>query len=392
MKSYSFKWLMAAIFLISAFLVACGGGGGSSGDVESGGTDTDPDPNQDVDNVANRGLTGQLYFYDYSDDVYLIDAATGLVKYVPNTDWENQDERFPSGVSSFYAHSRTNDNTEFLVTSVRCKRANSDPLSDKLSCLVIQDYQGNYHSQFDVAGEVYEGGKLSPDGQYIALFRDLDPGGGNQVWFEIWTRDGRLVSERNKEQTEFIWLNDGRILYTYGPQRQFYFTRPYSTQSERYIQVPSTVNNESIGNASLGSVAVSPDNTQLAFTLRKRWESTGVYGDVVFIVNLDIEIIRKLAVSMRDDIHLIDNLTWSPDSRWLMVREGHSESIHSTPSTTGYYYAIPTEDLGKVFQLSIIDSERSPEVIQFRHDRNLTEPGVDMTENAISGVYLEWIP
>lgn len=385
------------MILINTFLVACGGGGAGDG----GGltdADTDTDSSQNPDNAVNQsGLTGQLFFYDYNQNVYLIDAATGLVKYVPNTDWENQDERFPSGVTSFYANARANNNTEFLVTSVRCKRANSDPLSEQLSCLAIQGYDGNYISQFELTGSVYGGGKISPDGQYIALFRDLDPGSMDQVWFEIYTRDGSFVSDRKKTETEtnYYWLNDGRTLYAFNPQRQFYYTMPYSAKDDYYRQLPATVGNEDIGWTLIDEVAVSPDNTQMAFTLRKRegrtWGS-GRTGDIVFISNIDLSNIRKLAISMNDDIQLIDNLTWSPDSRWLMVREGYSDSVHSTLSPTGYLYVVPTEDMGKVFQLSIIDSERSPEVIQFRHDRNLTEAGVDLTGNAIPGVTLEWIP
>jgi hypothetical protein len=376
--------LCITITLLSLLSVACGSGG--SGD--SGNTPTQPDNGSDS---VNQGLTGHLYIEGGLQYVYLIDAETGLVKYIPNTDWENQRERFPSGVSQFYSHPRTNSSAEFLMVAVHCQRANSDPLSEMLSCLAIQDYEGNYLSQFSIGDAVSGDAKLSPNGEYIALFRNLNQGGQGGEWFEIYTRSGDLVSDKNEDYKRFVWLNNGQILHTYN--RHFIFTKNYSTERDYYISLPDVINGESIVGSYLGDFSPSPDNTQIAFTLYKKWGSSDIYGDALFIMNIDGSGIRKVAISMNESYQFIDDLTWSPDGRWIMVKEGYSPTQDSNAlGTSGYLYAIPTEDIGKVLQLSIIDTERSSEVIAFQHDRNLTEPGEYMTTKALGSTRLHWIP
>ena len=376
--------LCLTITLLSLLSVACGGGG--SGD--SGNAPTPPDNSSD--NV-NQGLTGHLYIEGGLQYVYLIDAETGLVKYIPNTDWENQRERFPSGVSKFYSKPRTNSNAEFLMVAVHCKHVNPDPLSEKLSCLAIQDYEGNYLSQFNVGDAVSGNAKLSPNGEYIALYRNLNQGGQGGEWFEIYTRSGVLVSDSHEDYMWFRWLNNGQILKTYN--RHFIFTKPYSTDREYTLSLPDHINGESLEGSFLGDFALSKDNTQIAFTLYQKWGSSDIYGDALFIMNIDGSNIRKVAISINESYQFIDDLTWSPDGRWIMVKEGYTPAQDSnTLGTSGYLYAIPTEDQGKVFQLSIVDSKRSPEVIAFQHDRNLTEPGVYMTTKALGSTRLHWIP
>jgi hypothetical protein len=374
--------VMAATALI---LMSCGGGG--AGDEETGGGVLPAEPDEYAN--TNPGLTGKLFFQKGVDDAYLIDAASGLAEYIPNTNWESQRDRFPGGTALFSSHIRQNDNTEFLVISTRCKQANSDPLSTNISCLVMQDYNGNYVGEVDVSESVYDA-RLSPDGNFVALYRDLDPG-RNDEWLEIWSREGELISDRKDESGKLTWMNDGRLLYAFN--RHFYFTKRNSTDIDYLITIPEILNNEDVGYASIVDFLPSPDNSQIAFTLFNNWQSTGINGDVLFIMNTNGTSIRKLAVSMNTDYHIIDDIAWSPDGRWIMVKEGYSSAQdHNALGTRGYLYAIPSEDMGKVFQLSTIDSERSPEVMQFRHDNNLTESGVSMTIEALGMYNLEWIP
>lgn len=376
---------MVYVIIMSVFFLlftACGGG--SSGD-------TSHSPVSDDTTEANHSLSGFLYFQDTIQSVYRINASSGLVEYVPNTNWVSQNDRFPSGVASFYSNPRPNNNTEFLVVASYCRRANSDPLSDQMSCLAIQDYQGNYHQQIDLVGTVTNSAKLSPNGQYIALYRDFNPGLSGYEWLEIYTRDGMLVSDRKHEKKKIQWLNDGRIIYTFN--RHVYFTKNYSAEVGSHYSVPDILNNEDVLWATISDFSVSPDNTQIAFTLFNTWNSQDVYGDQLFVMNIDGSSIRKLAISMNDSYRYINDITWSPDGRWIMVKEGYSSPQGgSALGTSGYLYAIPTEDMGKVFQLSIIDSQRSHEVIQFQHDRNLTDPGVFMTTEALGSIKLEWLP
>ncbi|MET0029784.1 MAG: hypothetical protein ABW101_19290 [Candidatus Thiodiazotropha sp.] len=381
-KEYKYQRIFIIFFI--TLIIGCGGGGGSG--------DEPVNPPDSNGGTLNKNLSGKLYFQDYLQYVYLIDASTGLVKYIQNTDWNNQRDRFPSGVSTFYSQARQNNGTEFLMVAADCNHSNPDPLSPMMSCIAIQDYEGNYLSQMNITGVVSNGARLSPDGQFIAFYRDLDEGRSGQEWLEIYNRSWELVSDKKDSSKKFVWLNNGVLMYTYN--RHFVFTERHSTNDDYFLSLPDIINGIDVTGSTLDDYAISPDNMQIAFTLNKKWDPSARFsGDILFIMNSDGTNIRKLAISMNDTYQIIDDITWSPDGRWVMVKEGYTAGQDDNAlGTAGYLYVIPTEDLGKVFQLSIADSERSPEVIQFQHDRNLTESGTLMTTRALGRSTLEWIP
>ncbi|MES9853145.1 MAG: hypothetical protein ABW170_15115 [Candidatus Thiodiazotropha sp. L084R] len=377
--TYYFVIILVFILLTTA----CGGG--ASGDNQV------PDNDSGNDGTTyNSGLTGQLFFNSSPQYAYLIDASTGLVKYIPNTNWDEQRERFPSGVSTFLSQARPNNNTEILVVAASCKHARTDPLSPMQSCVLIQDYEGDFTSQFEL-GDTVDYAKLSPDGQYIAMYRNLNEGSTGHEWLEIYTRDGRLISDKNEEYKNFVWMNNGRIMSKYN--RHFAFTKILSTELDYYLSLPDQINGENLIGSYIHNFSISADNTQIAFTLYRINESDNRHGDELFIMDSNGSNIRKLAISTSEDYQFIDDLTWSPDGRWIMVKEGFTPSQdQNVLGTSGYLYAIPTEDMGKVFELSIVDSERSSEVLQFQHDSNLTDSGIIMTTKSLGSVNLEWIP
>ncbi|MES9853150.1 MAG: hypothetical protein ABW170_15140 [Candidatus Thiodiazotropha sp. L084R] len=216
------------IFLI--LITGCGGGGGGDGEEDQ------PTPPDNNGNALNQNLSGYLYFQDYLQYIYLIDASTGLVKYITNTDWENQRERFPSGVATFYSQAWQNNSTEFLMVAADCKHSNPDPLSAMMSCIAIQDYEGNFLSQMNITGVVSTGARLSPDGQYIAFYRDLDEGRSDQEWLEIYNRNWELVSDKKDSSKKFVWLDNGSLMYSHN--RHFVFTDKHSTNIDYYLTLP----------------------------------------------------------------------------------------------------------------------------------------------------------
>ncbi|MET0051216.1 MAG: hypothetical protein ABW095_09065 [Candidatus Thiodiazotropha sp.] len=109
-------------------------------------------------------------------------------------------------------------------------------------------------------------------------------------------------------------------------------------------------------------------------------------------MNIDGTNIRLLADVPEGQMPYIEAPTWSPDGRWILMEEGYVAGQDlSAPGTAGYLYVVPSEDLGKVFVLSIEDEKRSPEVIRFMHD--LDGPGSrTMLTNRATGERYEWIP
>ena len=82
---------------------------------------------------------------------------------------------------------------------------------------------------------------------------------------------------------------------------------------------------------------------------------------------------------------------WSPDGRWILVKQGYSAVSTPTAGTRPYLYLVPTEDTGKIFILSINDSERSPEVVEYFRYENIDNSGF-VTNNAFSETTMYWIP
>jgi hypothetical protein len=233
------------ILLPLVFTLSCGGGGGGGGN-NGGGN------NSGGGDALNPGLQGKFQFLA-KNGLYLLDAETGTYTMVPNTDYESQD-RFPGGEKGFYVSPVRNKSTEFLLLVPYLF----------VSHVLIQDYHGQYLQHFRVDGSIRRG-SMSSDGQYIRLFRE-EGSVSSHPWFEVYTRDGALVDQRQIEERPVRWLNDNRIVYPWG--RTFYFTYPASTvrDDSQYITLPDANGDDTLDGA-IGSVAISPDETKIAFTI-----------------------------------------------------------------------------------------------------------------------------
>jgi hypothetical protein len=361
--------------IILFMLVSCGGGSGDGGG---------ENPNPPTDDV-NRGLTGYLFSEESGDNAYVINISTGIASSIPNTDWENQNDRFPYGIALYYKFSVQNSHSQFLGVAVHCKGETSDALSESMSCIVLQDFSGNYLTQLDLVQDVYMA-QVSPDGQYVAIFRDFNPGVPDQEWFEIFTIDGRLISDRRLESRAIQWLHNGAVVY--GNGRDFIFTKPYSTDTDYSMTLPESL----IEMGWIADFDISNDQSQIVFTVATNSTAFTSIEAKAYIMNIDGTGVRLLADVPQGQTPNMASPSWSPDGRWILLEEGYvSGQDLNAPGTAGYLYAVPSEYQGKTYTLSVDDNQRSPEVIQVWHDLDLSGPGTTLTLKS-SGHSFEWIP
>lgn len=366
------KLILLLICAVVVIITSCGGGSGGDSNSKSD------------NNSSNEELTGSLFSQGTGSYAYLLDASSGDAHLIPNTDWSSQDDRYPGGLVSFRKRAIQNNNTYFLVNAINCKKENEDALSRDLSCIYMQDFNGNYIRGFDLLHDVYEL-QMSNNYQYIALFRDFNPGSTNREWFEIYTIAGELISDRRMDSRKLRWFRDGRIMYLDG--NRFVITKPYSTDGDYTMTLPESISN----GGWLSDFDISNDEMQVTFTVAS--DSTAFTSIIAkaYVMNIDGSNIRLLA-DVREGEPKITSPSWSPDGRWILLEEGYvSGQDLNVPGTSGHLYIVPTEDQGKVYMLSTVSSERSEEVIPFMHDID----GVGSStiyDTKSYGEAFEWIP
>lgn len=352
--------------IIAVCSLSCGGG---AGDTEG---NTNPSGDGVTDNGAttlNNGLSGSLLF-EHNDSAYLLNASTGKYAQISNTNWNRYDEIFPKPDSaSFYIMPAYKDRTEYLIQARNCDHS----FGDILTCIVIQDYDGNFHEGFSTWDTVL-GARLSHDRQYIALYRRLA-----EDWLEIYRRNGELISSTQVIFNHFSWLQDGRILYA--SNRSFVFTNQNTTSVDYTLTLPDNIEQ----NARIGRISVSPDESKIVFELAA--DSVRPY-----IMNIDGTDIRRLAdmPSGSNYINIVEP-QWSPDGNWILLKQGASAVVSRTAGTLPSLFLVPSRDLGKTFILSKSTSERSPEVVEFYRYENLNNTG-SITYSALSETNMYWIP
>lgn len=383
-----------SILLITVLTSGCGGSDSS----------LNPQAPPSSTDILNPDLSGKLLLMGgaawLTPGAWTMDMATGKYIPIPKTNWEHDDydEQF-SFINRSYIDitSPGYDSSSFLVVV-------SSSLVDLNGTTVIvkQSMNGDYLDKFVVLrGSVNRPVKMSPDGQYVALFRVLDP--LRDTRFEIYDWSGALVSSKKMSNRHFSWLPpDGHLVYT--EWRSLHFTAPNSVESERYLTLP-----DDFPEGWIGEFSISPDGTRLVFSLVT--ERGGVFSEYTnaepYIMNIDGTGLRKLATTPHAGTveSKINNPKWSPDGRWILVETDRYTSTTppsgATPDTfpgdPGTVYVLPSEDMGKVFMLSLFDSLRSPEVrLLYRfNEENLYEEGLyDSTPITRAGKFISrssWI-
>lgn len=351
------------IALLALLAIGCGGGG-------SGDSNQSNDDSAQNNDILNQGLNGYLLF-EQNDSAYLLDAELGTYSQVPNTYWDRNDTVFDMPESAKFSVSPVfNDHTEFLIRARNCYHS----FGDISTCIVIQDYSGNFHEQFST-WDTISVPQLSPDKQYIAMFRNLA-----DDWLEIYTRSGDLVSSTRVNDNNYAWLSSGRIVYVDG--RRFVFTYPNSTEAEYNLELPSEV----APGAYIGIFAISPDENKIVFNL-----VTSEYSKP-YIMSIDGDNIRQLAdVPSSYSYKVINEPQWSPDGKWILLKQGVSAVSGGSQGTRPYLYIVPSDMDDKVLILSSIESEKSPEVREFNRYESFDNKG-SITNRALSSTTLFWIP
>jgi hypothetical protein len=348
------------------FTLSCGGGGGGENNTETGDGDT-----------LNSGLEGKFLFDYYGGDAYTMDVDTGEYSQIPNTHWASQTDRFDydAVTKSYFVSSIEHNNSEFLVTAS----------GSSISYIAMQDFSGNYMGQLKLVDSV-KSAVMSQDKKYVAIIRKIT---GGDTWLEIYAWDGTLISDKVQRARGMIWLRDNRLLYPDG--RSLYFTKPASTNVDHTLTLPNPGNGLQAGSIN-NSITISPDESQIAFTIVEEVGST--LFSRLYMVNIDGSELRLLATTYNDENPRISSPQWSPDGRWLYIEEGYiNTSVHTIGTKVNAdMYVLPTENMGKVYYLSTDDSKRSPEVRMFwRYNTLGNEPG-GVTSKAPPGAFFNWIP
>jgi Tol biopolymer transport system component len=386
--SIKLKVLLSCLPLV--FILSCGGGGGGGDDGVVGGGGSVGGGNNS--NTLNPGMPGKFFIKHYRG-AYTMDADTGEYRLIPNTsNWSSQSDRFPqAGVAIFGAAPIPYNNTDFLVVSIAME-----------SSIARQDYNGNYVSRsLNFNGQI-GGALMSQDGQYIVVFRARETA---DFWLEIYNwNSGALISDKHLDKREVFFLRDNRLFFSDG--RTLYFTKPLSTEIDNTLTLPDPGGDIQVG--LIGGKAVSPDESQMAFTIRGGApnQTTGPLDSRLYMVNMDGTHLRLVATTPGDTgVNSGDTSgprilgpCWSPDGRWLYVQEGYLDTAFNgdggfTGGTDFYgdMYVLPTEDMGKVFYLSTDDSKRSPEVRRFRRYNTLPGEGGGVTGKAVTTSTMSWM-
>jgi hypothetical protein len=340
----------------------------------------------DYSQSLNPGLQGRLFYQKDNNSAYLMDLASGKYRLISGTNWEDQDDRIPLGTNAVRATPSLYVNRNMMLTVAHC-RSGGDALAPDYSCLIPQNYSGEYGTQTDIVYDPMMPAKLSRNGQHFAYFRRWGISSTDDHLFEIYDLSGDLVSQRILDGRDFEWMLDDSLVYI-EDNRTIGVTGPLSTNLFLTLTLPDSV----VGN--LADLSLSPDGKRLAFfMLEASTPFASVYG-LVYTLDLETGNIYLLATMPEEEgsSASIYRPQWSPDGKWLLVTVGGSTGQDGNSlGTLPYLYTIPT-NLDYVATLSIDDAKKSPAVIRLkRYDQGVDLPGSETFEKFPKLDYY-WLP
>jgi hypothetical protein len=129
-----------------------------------------------------------------------------------------------------------------------------------ISCIAIQDVHGNYLTEFELYYDVWVPVRMSPDLQYLALFRTFSI---HDESLEIYSINGEYISGDNElKSRSFHWIPNGSNRLEYPKNnRSLYFTKPFSTEEDYYLTLPDSIED------SIYDFDFSPEGSQIVFTI-----------------------------------------------------------------------------------------------------------------------------
>jgi len=293
---------ISLLALSMLLLIGCGGGGGEPNNPLAGGN-------------LNSDFKGKLFIGSEEDGPWIMNFSTGRYTPIPGVLWEDNPDYFHS--AHFSAYPVAYDGIEFIETIGQCR--NNPGLLNYDDCIIIRDSQGGVVSKIDVPYETHGPARLSRDRQYFAVPIEDPIGRLNHEALTLFTRDGSRIDASDEDVHSFDWLPDNRLIYASG--QTLYITQPGSAKGSVLVTFPDTAGQP-------GQLAVSPDGSQLAFTLKTHANFIAIYG-TTWVLNLDGSNLRQLTNTpgpndpdIKTDDPIINFPTWSPDGRWIAVVEG----------------------------------------------------------------------
>jgi len=302
------------ILMTLSALVGCSGGG------DSGGKDSNPSGGEsNVQGGVHGPLNGRIVYEAFGRG-YILDLATGHKTRLPA---ELDDD--PKGSS---------DGTEI----VSIQEANYTTRDHDL--IVISKADGRRISSFPVSAGANLP-KLSPDGQTILVY--------TSDGVTLFSRDGKLQKSRGLGDCN--WAPDGQLVCT--SEGVIYHSNADLTQGQEIRGGFETRPDH---------LSVSPDGSQIVFGLLQP-NAFGSEKDI-WIMNMDGTGLRQLTDS--SDGHGEFHTTWSPDGRWVLVRQrlhGDGGWDEYTTNSDGKLFAVPA-NANKV-DLTLINPDRDHPSLPF---------------------------
>jgi len=340
------------------------------------------EPNQGL----NGELTGEIFIGNRIDGPWIMDLTTGRYTPIPGVDWDEPDN-FP-GLAKFSAYP-ADDGTEFVETVKNCKDTGTLSFDD---CFIFHDQQGGVVGRFDIPhGDHGTDGpaKISLDHQFIAV-----PVADTGIFgsLKLYSRNGVLLGESNEEvlrAEDFDWLPDNRLVYSSG--QTIYLTGIESAKGTPFAKFPEE-------NGRPSQLAVSPDGTQLAFTLVTDANSAATHG-TTWIFNLDGSRLVQLTntpdpndPSTTVDDPTINFPTWSPNGQWIAVVKGVGALAPIGSESKVELFVVPSDGENVMLTRDEPTTAR-PIYSYFNETSEFTDPGEGelSTQFDVQGE-LAWLP
>jgi len=204
-----------------------------------------------------------------------------------------------------------------------------------LDCLQFRDTDGTATRRYGLSWDLQSRlPRFSVDGQQVA-FVDKD-----NTELVIVTREGVLVVDGRRGVGGFSWVNDGDLVYTAD-------ARVLRASAGLLADVSADATIASIP-TELGTpirVSASPDGTRLALVLITESTAATRTG-TVWTMNIDGTDLQPFARSPDGIRDRVNDVHWSPDGRWIAVRQPSivaSGGGSSPGNRAGTWTALPSD-------------------------------------------------
>jgi WD40 repeat protein len=331
------KIILKTISIVTTitFLVACGGS-------------DEPVVTTDS-NTASGKLPGKLLIAQFQRNYYAyMDLSTGSYSSLPGLTKNDVSQVASAPLFDFWIEP-TPSGTESVLSINGCEKR---PELGRTDCIYLHDHTNQTNTPVIAKGigatgdnelvEITLGAELSHDGEYLAFAYNYDF--DHKLY--IVDRNGRHVAvfplhkfypENKRDIAEYEWMPDGRLIYSFGKTIGL-IAPPYEIAKRL-----KTIEGRGFPN----DLALSPDGTQLAFTLTTRCETGGIVGSrgcfgTVWVMDMnDPNSLHELAYLPNNDDPSIEYPMWSPDGKWIMVKKG-SLDVGYGPDD-GALFAVPSD-------------------------------------------------